>query len=194
MQKRNPPCKVRLTTIFLSLMIILLPGCDSRSRHKTLNFFFTGVPPLEEDVAKREEKTAQDVVDKPPGVMLSTHSYFARRMCSKCHQQTTAIVSGSDSQTSREPASAPGRSPDPALILDLGICLKCHENPFAAKESLELQTHAPVRCAVCHVPHQSEYPYLLKSEASEICTMCHMDDNRSGKDFHVAPLKRDYSD
>jgi predicted CXXCH cytochrome family protein len=126
--------------------------------------------------------------------MLSAHSYFTQRKCSKCHQQTMSIVSGGNSQTSREPSSASGISPDPALILELGICLKCHENPFAAKESLELQTHAPVRCSVCHVPHQSEYSYLLKSEPSEICTMCHMDEKRSGKDFHKVPLNRDYSD
>lgn len=195
-----PSCKVRPTLLLLSLAIILLPGCDSHTRHKTLTFFFTGVPPLAEDIAKIEEKTAQDQLNNEPQAaaveIRSAHSYFTQRKCLKCHKSTMPIVSGGSGRTSRrvrEPASDTGKSSDPSAI-ELGICVNCHENPFQAARAGEPRNHAPVGCSVCHLPHQSEYPKLLRNEAAKICTMCHLDAKLSGKDFHQAPLRRDYSD
>lgn len=189
---------MKLTALLLSLIIILLSGCDSRSRHKTLNFFFTGVPPLEDSAESREEDTERDEIDikrQPAAVEIrSAHSYFTQKNCGKCHQSTMAIVSGGNSRTSREQATGTGKPAGPLVPHELGICLNCHENPFEKKTPDEPRRHAPVSCTACHLPHQSEFPYLLKSEASTICAMCHEDENRSGKGFHKAPLKSDKSE
>lgn len=55
------------------------------------------------------------------------------------------------------------------------ICLKCHtekQGPFAFE-------HAPVRlegCVICHVPHGSNNPKMLKrSTVQQLCLECHSD-------------------
>lgn len=194
----NPPRTIKLTTLLLSLVIILLSGCDSRSRHKTLNFFFTGVPPLEESAESIEENTGQEQMEKKHQAaaveIRSAHSYFTQKKCVKCHQSTRSIVSGGHSRASRELATDTGKPVGPIVPYELGICLNCHDNPFEKKKPDEPRRHAPVSCSACHLPHQSEYPYLLKSEASAICAMCHQDENHSGKGFHKTPLKSDKSE
>jgi DmsE family decaheme c-type cytochrome len=52
-------------------------------------------------------------------------------------------------------------------------CLKCHTD----KQGPFLYEHAPLKiegCAICHIPHGSTNPKLLKrSQVSQLCIECH---------------------
>ena len=48
------------SVIVIALMIFAMTaGCDKYARHKFLTFFFTGVPPLEEESALQEKDEAR---------------------------------------------------------------------------------------------------------------------------------------
>ncbi len=179
----------------LLLAIVLLAGCDSHSRHRALNFFFTGVPPLEDRTEKGPEQTGpEQTTDKPRGAaveMRSAHSYFTGNNCSRCHQISMAFGGGRGVWKPAMPAADTGQ-PLPSRTSGLEICLNCHENPFETTGTNAPRPHAPVECRMCHLPHQSEHPSLLRSETSKICAVCHLDENRSGAGFHRAPLRRDF--
>ena len=174
--------------------IVFLAGCDSHARHRALNFFFTGVPPLEAEKGP-EENAPEQTRDKPRAAvgMRSAHSYFTGNQCSRCHQVSMAFGGGRGVWKPAAPAAVAAPSLPPRTP-DLGICLNCHENPFEAAGTHAPRPHAPVECRVCHLPHQSEHPSLLRSEDSEICAICHLDEKRSGAGFHRAPLRRDFTE
>ncbi len=54
-------------------------------------------------------------------------------------------------------------------------CFQCH----AEKRGPYLWEHAPVteQCSLCHIPHGSNYPALLKKRTPLLCQSCHMQNN-----------------
>ncbi len=93
----------------------------------------------------------------PP--MLPTpeaHAAWPKTFCSTCHLATesNALVKNVDQK-----------------------CLGCHKEMTVAPAGKTL--HAPVamgRCTLCHTPHRSPLPHLVKPEAQKICFTCHKPD------------------
>ncbi len=167
--------------LFFAGMMFLISGCGQPTKHELLSFFFTGVPSPEEEREKEQRALqAQTAMNqKAEGRSLfSSHSYFTSKKCGECHQV-------SSTQNFRKSA----RSGMPTISFGAGgavgekrlpvkkVCVSCHENRSAAYASANsLWLHAPAtknNCTVCHDPHQSRYPDLLRDNTEKLCTMCH---------------------
>jgi predicted CXXCH cytochrome family protein len=146
-----------------------------------LTFFFTGVPPLEEekkDVAENEKAaevptTRKKIVSKPKPFL---HTPYRLKMCEQCHQ-TSATFGRFRKEGSRRIVKAGLGSPGMLVVPLKELCVNCHKymsgsNVF--KEGLWL--HAPAaqgKCTICHGPHQGPNPNLLLEKPDNICTQCH---------------------
>ena len=144
--------------------MILLCGCEAKTRYQVLSFFFDGVP-APQDQSSRGNTTAGKAAsasDATAGGQTrrgSQHGPYAARMCKACHDANTN-----------------------ALVLPKSeLCLNCHTLPPARR------SHGPVvsgGCTVCHDPHLSSYEYLLISPAREFCSYCHDPKEVSARDAH----------
>ena len=171
----------RLLWGLLLFTTVMLPvfGCTPQNSYEVLSFFFTGVPsPEEEERLKAEQQ--QKVTDKDAEVApsFSSHSYFTARKCDACHQITLTQNFGGASKSGMPAIQFGGGTDAGGSRLPLKkLCVNCHENrseTFASENKLWL--HAPLtkdNCLVCHDPHRSRYPDLLKDETEKLCTMCH---------------------
>jgi predicted CXXCH cytochrome family protein len=68
------------------------------------------------------------------------------------------------------------------------LCLGCHENN--RDMMLQDHVHKPVlegNCIGCHDPHQSDFRYTLKGNASDLCFTCH-DQGNFTKEFVHGPV------
>lgn len=136
----------RYYMLICAAALVLLCGCEAKTRYQVLSFFFDGVPPPEDRIVNGDTGA---VMKKPEQQQKpSKHGPFAARMCNACH----------DSNTN-------------ALLLPRDkICLKCHVLETARRQ------HGPVAsggCLVCHDPHRSSSEYLLVSSVKGFCTYCH---------------------
>ncbi len=84
---------------------------------------------------------------------IPAHTQWAKADCAKCH-----IVEKSNQ-----------------LVDDVDpVCLSCHEQVLEAVPGQEI--HAPVRqgqCVLCHTPHRSSRPHLIRPSGEQICYNCH---------------------
>ena len=72
------------------------------------------------------------------------------------------------------------------------LCLTCHvdkQEDFANKKFKHAAAEAD--CTVCHNPHSTDEPVLLKDKANSLCFMCHSDkeEELTKKAFAHAPIK-----
>ena len=121
---------------------------------------------------------SQDTPPAPPQERIPPEEITAGTLCSECHGELN----------SKKVVHRPVRwenckichiQADPKLHVftdpkDVGaVCIECHVLPERAS------THAPVttgECYACHLPHQSDHRYLLKSQVEvELCVNCHAD-------------------
>ena len=167
--------------IILVVLIISISGCSRQTKHKVLTFFFTGVPPLEEE-KKAETKegkageiptTEKKVVSKPKPFL---HTPYRLKMCDQCHQ-TSASFGRFRSKGSAVIVRAGLGSPGMLVVPLKELCVKCHKYMSASSAFKEgLWLHAPAaqgNCTICHGPHQGDPPNLLLEKPDKICTQCH---------------------
>jgi predicted CXXCH cytochrome family protein len=161
MQRRgdggSPLALVAVLIALIALMLALATGCSSEKRYKVLSFFFDGVPnpnaPAGANGAEGDEFAGGQQAGGAPKLLAIIHKPYAENKCNDCHD------------------NASGRFDD-FQKLDSSICLKCHD-------SLRTQypvMHGPVavgECNLCHVPHESTTPHLLRDDAPAVCTQCH---------------------
>jgi predicted CXXCH cytochrome family protein len=172
---------ILIRMVMLSVLITSISGCDRQAKHKVLTFFFTGVPPLEEQAQKKEgaEKDKTKEVEKKaaPQPTLYTHPLTAARQCSQCHQTTANF--GLFGQKGRPYIFRKGLSPGPLVVPRKELCTTCHKDKSAAEtitEGLWLHnTPAKGECHKCHDPHQSNHRYQLLDTPRQICIPCHKD-------------------
>lgn len=167
--------------LLFSVLIPLVSGCNQHTRYQVLSFFFTGVlSPEEEREQKQRAQQVQTAGSEKAEAqtLVSSHSYFTSRKCGECHQVSSMQSFGGTARSGMPTISFAGEASGSKTRLPLKrVCVSCHENKsaeFASTNNLWL--HAPVtkgNCFVCHEPHQSRYPDLLKDEAEKLCTMCH---------------------
>ncbi len=161
----------RTTFVWLAIIgfvsMFLISCSDPVQRHKTLTFFFDGVPPLTtettggkierprpdsgpdkaEEGEKGEEKQKKEVwyVHQP-----------VTQDCNVCHKRMEKGQWALPEFNKKPPA----------------LCYDCHDEPAKAKGFV----HGPVavgECLFCHTPHRSPNKYLLKEKDPELCYKCH---------------------
>ncbi len=177
--------------LIVAAWVLCAWGCDRPARHKALNFFFTGVPPLE-DPKKKEaveapppstvKKEAEKKVPAPKTRTFFSHTPYALGACSECHPASSF---GANIVKSR-----PGQGGMLTLSPD-ELCIRCHvykSEKTASKTGLRL--HSPVEqghCSVCHSPHRSKNRYMLLDNRDALCLRCHsQEDIKKGK-AHKGP-------
>jgi len=150
-----------------------ITGCNTpEKRHKTLSFFFDGVPdPADEVESEGQEETPGEA--GAPKKQRSGSSHPAdEEGCQPCHGFTKGEL------RQRGFSGVGIRSIDRAWK----ACRTCHSQADkVGAEALIVQEgawlHGPVavgRCQDCHRGHKSRWPHLLRAERQEaICRSCH---------------------
>jgi predicted CXXCH cytochrome family protein len=141
----------------LMVAILLLSSCDEVGRHKTLTFFFDGVPPLRSAVSESAASVAKGPKASPSTPATNWHVHEPVKDCTVCH----------GNQPRR------GTSPKVQLVARVPqLCYQCHPGPAA----LEGWVHGPVAtgdCLLCHEPHRTKAESLLRKPIPELCFQCH---------------------
>ncbi len=156
---------VRTVSKYLSAALLFLfffagLSCSVKKNYKTLSFFFDGVP---KPGTGEEQKTGQrepgPAAPGKPGAIkpvsqvkiVSSHPAYTQRKCRDCHN--TQSISFLKEKKDR-------------------FCYTCHKQENYTGAYL----HGPVAvgaCLACHLPHESRYERLLKSNVPQICIDCH---------------------
>ncbi len=153
--------------LFAFLSCCLLISCaDPVTRHKVLSTIFDGVPSLppagemcnkyyQERVVA--EAAGQETTGKETASLKnkgSSHKPYAEKKCQNCHSNDKNVNAG---------LIAPKRE----------LCGVCHKDFIKGSN-----VHGPVAvgdCLACHLPHNSQYPSLLKEDPDKICATCHQE-------------------
>jgi predicted CXXCH cytochrome family protein len=137
------------------MVLALAVACSEESRHRTLSFFFDGVPPPGGDeaaLARQQPGLLLDLEDPgvPPPRIVHKHPPYGDKRCKDCHTGGGFLV----------------KTPEE------GLCQLCHQTVPGDVEFL----HGPLvvnACLGCHSPHQSNHAKLLLDDLQDICYRCH---------------------
>ncbi len=163
-------------------MLIAITGCDRGTRHKVLTFFFTGVPPLEEQNRPRDGGRAGPAASKLPGEKpepptLYNHPYYASGRCDKCHDVPSNFRLLGQKKIGGTPFRKGGGSPGKILAPIEVLCVGCHQNKSQVRSNeAPWWLHTPVargECRSCHDAHQSTHAHILLKDMQHICGGCH---------------------
>lgn len=163
---------IRLSVV---VCLICLAGCSSVTGHKILTTFFDGVPslPPPEDLCKEYADAKKNTEEKGAKVAevieRSEHPPYAERRCDDCHdkQKEGGLI-------------APRNE----------LCMVCHTGFIKG-----YYVHGPIavgQCLACHVPHNSNYPSLLKVSKKELCGTCHRE-KRAAFELHKKTVERNFN-
>ncbi len=152
--------------LFLPILLAVVPasvflftGCSNARHHKTLAFFFDGVPdPADsakhhsDTLAKPSKFSGTNHAPRRDEVQaLNMHPPYKQQKCTTCHEM------GATGQAHK-------KQPE--------LCYGCH-NDFGKKFSA---LHGPVAseyCTACHNPHMSPNQKLLLKTGRTLCLGCH---------------------
>ncbi|MEF9425911.1 MAG: cytochrome c3 family protein [Candidatus Mariimomonas ferrooxydans] len=185
--KKKRPNKVLMAFALLGILFIFATGCDKRTKHKVLTFFFTGVPPLEEGKQDETVENTQVVMAKTknnkkrikPQVSVFSHGPYGAGQCYLCHDISTSASFKTFPKKKSPGIAGQGRGVPGRLVAPLKeLCAECHPQKSAqAAHSKDLWSHGPAAngdCTACHNPHRSAFQYmLLREKTTELCTQCH---------------------
>jgi predicted CXXCH cytochrome family protein len=148
---------VSVAFALLVLVASFVGSCDEVERHKVLDYFFDGVPPLGGQEFEEElyDPNAQELDQTGQTSVWYVHE--PRKDCTNCHQKRN--TRGFSAQTYLI-------APVPKL------CYNCHDDYTATASYV----HGPVaigQCLFCHTPHKSRIEHLLKRPEPELCYLCH---------------------
>lgn len=149
------------------LCCCLLSSCgDPVTRHKVLSTIFDGVPSLPPVGDVCDEYNRQRVIVEVAGIETedvshggtqnrnSSHKPYKEKKCSDCHSNDKNVNAG-------------------LIVPRRELCGVCHQD-FVKGDNV----HGPVAvgdCLACHLPHNSQYPSLLKEDPDTVCTICHQE-------------------
>jgi predicted CXXCH cytochrome family protein len=175
------PVKWVITTVILTVLLFSASGCTKQTRYKVLTFFFTGVPPLEEQIEVQGEEGKKTGENRKKAAEVSkqkifSHTPYAAGQCNQCH--ATRQLFGTVSQRVIPRIKKSGARETGMLVVPLKeLCVACHKYLSASNTSQQgFWLHGPAatgRCTACHSPHQSKYRHMLSGEADEVCKRCH---------------------
>lgn len=183
--KVKAPNNIFVGLVVLSTLIFAVAGCDRYTKHKVLTFFFTGVPPLEEDKkpVTELEKPSKELAEKhkpPPKPVLFSHTPWAAGRCDQCHKGAKGFgVPGQNGTPSvfRKGGGMPGK----LVLPKTELCIKCHGYLASSQAFIKrLWLHTPTakgECNKCHDAHQSKNRYTLLEAPEKVCIPCHTEGN-----------------
>lgn len=137
----------------LVYVTLVVGSCDKVERHKALEYFFDGVPPLGEDQLVAE--FGDPNTDQGQTAVWYVHE--PRKDCTNCHHKRRS--GGFSAQTY-------------LIALVPKLCHNCHVD-YTETASF---VHGPVaigQCLFCHTPHKSRIEHLLKKPEPDLCYLCH---------------------
>jgi predicted CXXCH cytochrome family protein len=169
-----------LVRLLALVCLILLPGCNSLTGHKILTTIFDGVPSLPEPeqlckeyVETQKNLTAEQLLKGTKAadadLQRSEHPPYAEKRCDDCH----------DKQKEGGLIAPPTE-----------LCFTCHTNFIKG-----YFVHGPVavgQCLSCHVPHNSNYPSLLKVGKKDLCGSCHRE-GRVAASLHQKAKEKNFN-
>ncbi len=133
--------------------LVIALGCSPGARDQLKHFFFE-VPGAAEPVASTDPNAPQPYevprLVLPPARFVSNHKPYIQHQCVECH----------DTEGDKHVREN---------FLD--VCRECHPRYYSDEA-----THPPVvdgECMVCHEPHRSTNPSLLRLSVFETCIDCH---------------------
>lgn len=193
--KRTISNKPLLGLVLLGIIIVFITGCDRAARYKVLTFFFTGVPPLDQEIKDesgevRTIKKAEVKKKRYIPTVSYAHGPYAAGQCELCHDASATV--GFRKSGKEEPKGVPqlAQTTPGRLVTPLKeLCIECHiDKSKEAEYRKGLWFHGPVangNCTFCHGPHQSRFQYILLKETTiELCTQCHTSENIIGTEEH----------
>ncbi len=153
---------IRFVVSFCMIMVVFMvvAGCKRPASHKSLSFFFDGVPdPEQVKAAKREDSLAKTlkftgtkaVPTREAIAQAILHPPYRAKQCAMCHDKG-ALGKSDKSQTT--------------------TCYQCHDN-FSDNFAY---VHGPVAagyCTMCHNPHMADNKEFLIRKGRDLCILCH---------------------
>ena len=170
-----------LVFIIAAFFLLISAGCDRYTRHKILNVFFTGVPPLEGEIAvKKRTVVKQKKRRRKVRVEVAfIHGPKAAGECYHCHDTSSTMNFGRVGKKRKGSMPKGGEiMPGRLSISKKEICTQCHisKSPDLAYVG-DMWLHGPVSngdCIICHNYHQTRNRYMLtSSDTRKLCTQCH---------------------
>ncbi|MCG3180778.1 MAG: hypothetical protein BIFFINMI_03141 [Phycisphaerae bacterium] len=162
---RAPGAWARRLMLAAMVAVVAAMGCsDPHTRYKVLSFFFDGVPDPDAPPGTGPEGTGETASAAANVKPQFIHAPYRDRNCLPCHEVAT---------------------PQTGLTANMTICGKCHAvyGQFGAAEWV----HGPTAlglCGLCHDPHKSEYPHIIKQAQPTLCLNCHTDPKLLGEPYH----------
>jgi predicted CXXCH cytochrome family protein len=152
----------RIKPVTIGLMLLVFFGvfflsCDEVERHKTLTFFFDGVPPLGQEGLQEESLEPNSPELAQMGQTPTWYVHEPRKDCSICHGKHKQRSFSSQMYLT---------APVPKL------CYDCHTDYTVSAPFV----HGPVavgQCLFCHNPHKSKIEHLLNEPEPGLCYLCH---------------------
>jgi len=138
---------------FLFFVLLMSVSCSVEKNRKLLSVFFDGVPLRQATTSDAGSTDPSDikVIRRERVTFVSYHPDFKSKNCAKCHKKGFSNRLAADKKE---------------------FCFTCHpEKKFQGK-----YIHGPIAvkaCNVCHLPHKSENPALLREKGRELCDQCH---------------------
>ncbi len=163
--------------MLIGVVIVCLTSCTENERHRALSFFFDGVPPLAGDQMTADERDIGSPEDprRRPDKVWVIHDPVRR-----APQKNCGLRCHGEQQKS-------GFSREVHLVAGIPeLCYQCHDTPSVNQGWI----HGPVaagECVICHEPHRSENPFLLKKPVPEMCYLCHDAKDIARIDSHDKP-------
>lgn len=177
--------KVPVHIAMLVLLVSSLAGCDPQTRHRTLTFFFTGVPPLQEQEHTEEistpvpsQTTANDKHTKIAQKTLYSHPVWAAGSCNPCHENAGSFSTPGVEKRSAAVFSKGGGMPGGKLTRPKReLCTQCHTDKTPRRALVDKlwlhNTTAKGDCLACHDAHQSSHDKILLQPSAQLCLPCH---------------------
>ncbi|MFC1672369.1 cytochrome c3 family protein [Planctomycetota bacterium] len=106
------------------------------------------------------------------------HGPYAAKECYQCHGTSSSAGFKSSGGRGTKPVAEAGQWAS-GMVVEPGrkLCVECHTQKSAQRAWEEgLWLHGPAAdgsCGLCHSPHQSTNPYLLREMREKICAGCH---------------------
>jgi len=142
--------------LYLAATVLLsINGCETpEKRYRVMSFFFDGVPnPYAPKVAAKPGEDEDNPAARGKITRVIVHKPYDEGRCDACH----------------------GAAKEFSEFTKMGsdVCLQCHRKELNKFPIM----HGPVsagECLLCHVPHESQYPHLMKEPAPDLCIRCHL--------------------
>jgi predicted CXXCH cytochrome family protein len=133
-------------------VVAIVLGCALDTRERLARFFFE-VPDEPANAQGEKSFPAESPppeLSLPPPRFASMHAPYVEKQCDLCHDASARMKVNEDLEVS---------------------CGECHDDYFGDEV-----VHDPVSegdCMMCHLPHYSAFPGLLRQSVLDTCTDCH---------------------